>query len=184
MIGLLEMRAEFLGLARPSVRYCRDHGLDWATIEAACGGVFVAPIRPDRSWFDFDPEGVDAAVCEALADDGVTVVDLVAWLVDDPALWWTAVGMAAVLGEAYANNPASGFGGAPLRLFRHPLAWLKARCEGTVILHDQRGGRWLMDLPLNAILAEDQAHARHLDAMRSAAARHPKILLRETRGAA
>jgi len=168
VIGLLEMRAEFLGLARPSVRYCREHGLDWATIEAACGGVFLAPIRPDRSWFDFDPEGGEAAICEALADDGATVVDLVAWSLTRPDRVVTAVGAAAVLGEAVAANPATGFGGAPLRIFRTPLAWLRARCDGVVILDPTRGGRWLADVPFDTVAAEDEAHALHLDAMRRA----------------
>lgn len=168
MIGLLEMRAEFLGFARPSVRYCRDHGLDWATIEAACGGVFVAPIRPDRSWFEFDPEGVEAVICEALAADGATVVDLVAWSLTRPDRVMTAAGAAAVLGEAVAANPATGFGGAPLRIFQTPLAWLRARCDGVVILDPMRAGRWLLDLPFDTVAAEDQAHARQLDAMRRA----------------
>ncbi len=168
MIDLLRLRADVLVHARPSVAYCRARGLDWSPIEAACGGVFLVPVRPDRAWFDVDPDGVEAAVCQARGPDSVEVVDLVAWSLDNPARWWTAIGAAVVLGEAVAHNPATGFGGAPLRLFRHPLRWLQAGCDGAVILDPARGGRWLLDLPVAAVAAEDDAHAAELSAVRDA----------------
>lgn len=180
-VDLLQARSDFVAMARPSIAYVRQHRLDWSIMEATCGGVFLAPIRPDRHWFDFDPDGVEAVVIEARGADSVEVVDLVAWLPANPGRWWTVLGAATVLGEAFAASPTSGFGGAPLRLHRTPLAWLQAGCDGAVILDPNRGGRWLMDLDHAAIAAEDADHAAEIDAMRLATAQRQPIVIPQAR---
>ena len=160
--AVLVARCHFVGAARSSVSYCREHGIDWSSIEPATGGLFLANIVPDPPGrFRFDPRGIEAAVVEAIGEDCESVEDIVAWPVGDPELVLTACGIATVLGEAHAANPATFALGQPLRLFRTPLAWLQAGCQGAVVLDYQRGARWLRDLD-GPIAAEDEAHAAHI----------------------
>ena len=50
--------------------------------------------------FDFFPDGVPAAVVEVFAENAQTVIDLVAWPLNDPTRFATAVGEADMLGIA------------------------------------------------------------------------------------
>lgn len=161
---LLEACDEFNELAQPSIRYCRDHGLDWSAVEAATGGVFLVPTRPVRPRsFEFCPGGRLVAMCEVFDEDGETVIDLAAWSLADPHRFGTMFGRAPALGMAFATNPASGFTGQPLRLFRTPLGWLRAGCQGSVLLDRARGARWLLDLGTSKFGAEDDHHAAELE---------------------
>ena len=173
--ALLSARVAFFTAARPSVSYVRGHGIDWTTAEKATGGIFLARIVTDRAWFDFDMDGFDAAVCEVRDDYGERVVDLLAWSVDDPHSWWTAVGAGVMLGEAWAANPNTGLCGEPLRIFRTPLAWLQGDCAGIVLLDPARAGRWLLD-SARTVAAEDRAHAAEVHRLMKAAG--PKIFVR------
>ena len=137
---------ELLDLARPSCAYCAENGIDWAAIEVVTGGVFLAPIRPiaPRS-FAFHRGGRLAAVCEVLGADGETIIDILAWSLTDPTRWWTAIGAAVAIGEAATANPATYIADQPLRLHRTPLAWLQAKCAGSVLLDQQlitKVSRW------------------------------------------
>lgn len=173
--SLLAARVAFLAAARPSLTYVRHHRIDWTAAEKATGGVFLAPITTDRTWFDFTPAGLLAAVCEVRDADGEAVVDLLAWSVDDPHRWWTAVGGAVVLGEAYAANPNTGLCGEPLRIFRTPLSWLRAECAGIVLLDPTRAGRWLIH-SARTVAAEDTRHAAEIQRLMKAAG--PRILVK------
>ena len=174
-LDLLRARAMFLAAARPSVPYVRRHGLDWTAAEKATGGIFVARISTDRGWFDLDESGFDAVVCEVRGCDGETVVDLVAWSIDNPTSWWTAIGAAVVMGESFAGNPNAGLCGEPLRIFQTPLAWLRAQCEGIVILDHARAGRWLLDAG-RTVAAVDRQHAADIHRLMKAAG--PRILVK------
>ena len=169
MIDLLLARAELLNLAQPSVDYCRGQGIDWIATAPACGGLFMAPIRltPGRR-FEFDPDGILAAVCEAIGEDATSILDLVAWSTTKPHRFRTAFGAAPALGMAAACNPATYFGDRPLRLFRTPLAWLQAACDGAVLLDPERGARWLLDIPTSKLAAEDDDHAAEIVRLRQA----------------
>ena len=173
--AILSARVVFLAAARPSLTYVRQHKIDWTAAEKATGGVFLAGIVTDRAWFDFAPDGFDAAVCEVRDTDGETVVDLLAWSVDDPHRWWTAVGAGVVLGEAWAANPNTGLCGEPLRIFRTPLGWLQGDCAGIVLLDPARAGRWLLDAA-RTVAAEDRSHAAEVHGLMKAAG--PKIFVR------
>ncbi len=162
-------------MARPSVGYVRQYGIDWNAAEKSTGGIFVARITTDRGWFDFDQSGFDAIVSEVRAADGETVVDLVAWSIDDQTRWWTAIGAAVVLGESFACNPNAGLCGDPLRIFQTPLTWLQARCEGIVILDRTRAGRWLLDAA-RTLAAGDRQHAADIHRLMKAAG--PRILVK------
>ena len=167
-LHLLQARLDLVQFARPSIAYCRGLGIDWVATEPMCGGVYIVPARFDGLWFDIVEDGEEAVVVEALADNAVTVVDLVAWPIADPTRYVTAIGAAAVLGENVAVNPTTYFGGVPLRLFRTPLRWLQEGCDGTVILDPARGVRWLLDLASSRIAAEDDEHADELMKARAA----------------
>ena len=180
MIDLLEARLALLTLARPSHVYCRQHSIAWRETEPACGGVYLAPIMPlPGGRFDFAPDGVEAVVCEAIDPDGIEVIDLVAWSADDPARVWTAIGAAAVLGANVAANPATFAFGRPLRLFRTPLCWLKAGCDGIAILDLDRAVRWLIEADVPVLAAEDDAHAAELHAARVRLIQGQRILVPE-----
>ncbi|RYB01513.1 hypothetical protein [Lichenibacterium ramalinae] len=164
---LLQARTAFVTLARPSVAYCKALGLDWNEVEAAAGGVYMAPIRTSGDFFGFDPQGIEAAVIEVRATDAWTVQDLVAWYPTAPDQWFVAVGGVPALGMAHATNPASYFGRMPLELYQSPAEWLQANCHGAVLLDTVAGVEWLYELPQPLTIAvRDDAHAREIDAAR------------------
>ena len=174
---LLRARLDLVRFARPSIAYCRENTIDWVATEPMCGGVFLAPVRFDGPWFDIVEDGEEAVVVEALAEDSTTVMDLVAWPINDPTRFATAIGAASVLGENVAANPSTYFAGAPLRLFRTPLAWLQSGCDGAVILDPTRGARWLLDLPSSRIAAEDDGHAAEIEADRLALVTRQRLVV-------
>ncbi len=185
MNGLLQARTTLIQHARPSLAYCRANLIDWNATQPHCGGLYIVPARFDPPWFDMIDDGEEAAVAEALAEDAVTVVDLVAWPVGNPGRFATAIGAAAVLGENVASNPTTYFGGAPLRLFRTPLTWLQAVCDGACILDHVCGARWLLEVPTRRIAAEDDAHADELIKARTALfGRQDFVVPRQNRRAA
>ena len=173
MSRVLEERAALVDLARliSGMQYLRETGIDYATAEVACGGVFVAPVLavPPNS-FTISEEGSEGVVVEALAEDGVTVLDLVTWRPSSPHRWRTLLGAAPALGMATAVNPATYFGGLPLQLYRTPLEWLQARCDGAVLLDLKRGARWLLDVDniAQTLALRDDAHAAEIQATRIA----------------
>ncbi|RTL96157.1 hypothetical protein EJV44_11300 [Ancylobacter aquaticus] len=93
----------------------------------------------------------------AVRDHFGEVVDLLAWLVQEPATFWTVERRAVLLGEsaldAFSLEP-----GVSVR--RNPLAWLAAGADGVVILDEVRAWRRLADGP--PLITEDIAHAREV----------------------
>ncbi|HEV2602993.1 MAG TPA: hypothetical protein VGU24_04955 [Microvirga sp.] len=140
----------------------RREGLDRRTIEAHAGLLVACPVKflPDRT-FEMVDHGTSAAVIEAFDSDDCTVVDLVAWPFNKPDRFATALGHAGGLGLARVRNPASFYGGRPLRVYRTPLAWLKAGCGGVVVLREESAFLWL-SAALGDLAAEDLEHARML----------------------
>ena len=166
-IELLVARAALVAHARPSVSYCKAHRLDWHAIEAAAGGLWVAPIGTDGPWFDIVADGDEALVLEVFGEDACSTTDLVAWLPGQPGRWWCAVGAAPALGAAHAINPATYFGRTPLQLFQTPAEWLQGDCHGTVLLDTAAGVTWLDGLPQPLTIAvRDDEHAQEIDATR------------------
>lgn len=160
-----ELLLEFyeVGDAAPGrFEYMQEHGLSWDTIDAHAGTLIFRHVQflPDRR-FDFADPGPVAAVIEVLAEDGVTSVDLVAWPIDDPKLFATALGNARALGLWQARNPATYYGGWPLRIWRTPLAWLRNGCRGAVVLEPGSASCRLAAAP-GLIAAEDLTHGREL----------------------
>ena len=146
--------------------YVREQSLDLDLIAARAGlfTVVLAQLTGHNTGvprWDFEPDGAPAAVVEVLAEDGCTVADLVAWPLNAPERFATAVGEADMLGINAMRNPATYWAGVPLRVHRTPLNWLKAGCDGCVILNRAWGGYWLSRCP-GPIMAEDLAHGREL----------------------
>jgi hypothetical protein len=107
-----------------------------------------------------DEDGKSAAVIEVYGEDDETVVDLCSWPSDNPDSFATIFG-AEALGLARASNAATwSFGGA-LNLYRTPLRWLQAGCQGCVVLDHRLVPTWLGTVP-GPIQAEDYEHARQL----------------------
>ncbi|MDX7950492.1 hypothetical protein P7D22_04770 [Lichenihabitans sp. Uapishka_5] len=178
---LLLAYADLVEASQPSIAYCREYGIDFAATVPACGGVFLAEVEPHGRTFEPREGAAIAAWCEALAEDAETVLDVVAWPVEQPAHWWTLSGFAPALGMAHAINGATySFGGA-LHLHRTPLAWLQAGCNGAVILDPSVGARWLLDLPAPRIAAEDDAHACEIMRARQALTERQTIVVPQGR---
>ena len=178
---LLLARLDLIEISRSSLGYCQTNGIDFGATVPGCGGVHVAGIEPAGERFEPRGDGLLAAWCDALAEDAETVVDVVAWPVEQPAHWWTLSGFASALGMAHAANAATySFGGA-LHLHRTPLAWLQAGCDGAVILDPATGARWLLDLPAPRIATEDDAHAREIMRARQALTERQTIVVPQGR---
>lgn len=150
---LLEMRRTLYttGDVTPEyLAYTRDVHLDHRTIQAHAGvfAVVLANFLRDNHGhpiFNFDPDGVPAAVIEAILFDQsreLYVGDLAAWPLHDPENFATALGAndgADVLGAVNMVQR----GGKPLFIHRTPLEWLLADCEGCVPLSVAGGRYWL-----------------------------------------
>jgi hypothetical protein len=166
---LLAMRAQIYDTlpTREGNAYRASLGIDHATIEAACGVVVVAPVQyfRDRS-FDLIEDGEAgflSAIIEVFDADARTIIDLVAWPLNRPDKFATALRRGDGLGiwqvldaGSYAYSPERA-----LRVHRTPESWLRARCQGVVILNTPSAPRWLAAAP-GPLLAEDLDHGREI----------------------
>lgn len=143
----------------------KQHHIDMDEVSARAGILTTASCSfAENGLFDFDYEGEEAAIIEALADDAETTIDLCAWSIARPEIFGTALGSALVLGEGNIHNPATWSMGGLLKVHRRPLDWLIGRCRGVVIL-DHRFAPYVLGQALGAIVAEDTPHARDLKLM-------------------
>ncbi len=178
---LFNARAALVEYARllPGDRYLRGPGTDFATAEVACGGVFICPVVavPPRS-FMIDEEGGEGVIVEAL-DEGGRCIDLVTWRPSQPDRWRCLLGVAPALGMAAALNPGTYMAGLPLQLYRSPEEWLRASCDGAVLLDPARGARWLLSLDgiAGTLAPRDDAHAAEIDAARLALVTRQRLLV-------
>lgn len=186
------MRCEALrvgGMSPEFLQYLRQHKLSLGTIIAHAGFLNVGLVRfwagddGDRS-FSFDREGQPAAVIEALLFDRCreqVVADIVAWPVDDPKAFATAMGAndgADVLGSEWMIRR----GGRPLRVYRTPLTWLQANCEGCVPL--KGGARHWLARAGGPFICDDLEHGRELRDMLGPAAAFNRILVPQNQAGA
>ncbi|UDQ88585.1 hypothetical protein LJE71_20455 [Xanthobacter autotrophicus] len=139
--------------------------LDLELVETLAGSLMLArcAFSPPPRRFHIDPAGELAVVVEVLEIERGErwLVDHVAWPIDRPSEFATAEGRADLLGTDQVDNPASFFGGRPLFVHRTPLGWLRAGCQGVVVLDERRAGARLAGA-LGNLLAEDLDHAREL----------------------
>lgn len=165
-LALLAARAELNGRAEPTIDwldFIKNNAIDIPTVCRFAGVLAVTHCIFYGRRFDFvDPcerEAEPAAVIEALGDDGETVVDLVAWPLEAPDRFCSLFGDVSVLGADRIGNPATYFVGAHLQLFKSPLRWLQAGCEGAVII-EPHGARFVLRRAIGPIAGEDVDHAR------------------------
>jgi hypothetical protein len=152
-------RADFSGDLRS---YVESEGLELKAIYPFIGVLALTRVRffPGRR-FDFDDDGMPAAVCEVLASDAASPLDLVAWPVHRPDKFATALGVADGLGADQVSNPATYFADQHLAVHRTPLRWLQAACRGVVVLNVTSAPRW-RGAAAGPIAGEDVNHAREL----------------------
>jgi len=182
------MRRQFydLGEWTPDARdYARRHRLDLDLVRAHAGHFAVMLCKFFRNndgsrVFQFAPDGVPAAVIEALGGDGHSVVDLVAWPTEAPWQFATAIEEADVLGAWQMLQR----GGAPLAVFDTPLAWLKAGCTDCVPISPDWSGYWL-DRAGGPFVAQSVDGGRAVrDLLGPRAVRHRILVARQTARAA
>lgn len=165
--ALIAARAEFYDRALPHrefQHYVRCHGLELGRISGFAGATGMLPVVDcGHGRFDWGAPGqlVQAFVCEAYAEDGGTVIDLVAWPIDRPQVVMTMFGRAPLLGLWEAMNPSTYFGGKPLQMHRTPLEWLQAGCRGAAVVRPALAARLLFDID-GAIAGKDPSHVRRL----------------------
>lgn len=150
---LFEARCELIRRAsQPAViersgAFCRQQGLDFVEVEAACGFTAILPVAFDSGRFAFAEDGDgEAAVVIEVFDENAETIDLAAWPVGAPDRVRTMFGIALALGVAAARNPATYALGRPLRVMKSGLDWLRAGGIGCVILDPVEGVRLLRDV--------------------------------------
>lgn len=161
--------------------YVRRNGLDVAQI-LAHGGIFAIALckfhgpAQDRK-FSFDQHGEVSAVIEVLNADGCSTMDVLAWPVDAPWKFATAIGEADVLGAWQMIS----HGTQPLVVHQTPLAWLQSGCQGCVPLRRPGAGYWLRKAG-GPYVAADADHGRELRDLLGAEAASHSILVRRSAG--
>ena len=103
------------------------------------GMVGVLPIQVIGTYFDLAEDGRAAfviPVANALPpfsdwpDSPSPVFDALAFFPDKPDHWFLRIGHALVLGGVNLRVARSPYAIDPLRVFRTPLSWLQAGCDG------------------------------------------------------
>ena len=96
-----------------------------------CGAFGLDRITPTKAGL-YEPaeDGADAIVIGARDHDDLA--DLVAWPVAAPTKFYRRIGAAVFLGEDLIEYAA--FVRLPIQVFASPLSWLRAGCDGAVIL--------------------------------------------------
>lgn len=163
--------------------YVRQHGLELGRISGFAGATGILPVVDcGRDRFDWDAPGemIQAFICEALAEDGETVIDLIAWPLSSAAKVMTMFGRTPLLGLWEAMNPATYFGGKPLQMHRTPLEWLQSGCRGAAVVRPASAARLLFDID-GAIAGKDPRHAKQLRDLIHTVVDDRKVVCAETR---
>jgi hypothetical protein len=146
-------------VGRATADYIVNLGVDPAIIAARCGRLVVVPgghplIADAASKEDVRLPHV---FCEVRDFDGESAVDLVVWAINRSDEWYAGHGVGVMLGHVNVETPSE----SPLRVHRDPESWLRAECDGVVIIRQADAwrdlGRWS-----GYIVAEDIEHAREL----------------------
>ena len=122
---------------------------------SADGGTRVVLVPDDALGADYP----DEARLYGSARGYRSLPDIVAFDLKSPGRWWRRIGHLDVLGGRALSDARAG---APLKLYRDPLAWLIAGRAGAVLI--DRGDPRLPLRGIAEIHCQDDAHARWLDA--------------------
>lgn len=166
-LALMQARADLLDQGMENLAetlaYFKAHGIGaQAERDYSIGAATVCKIADCGSGkFDFDESGFPALVCEALAEDAETTIDLVAWPLDRPAHVMTMFGKCGLLGAFDAFNPATYCMGTPLIMHKTPLDFFKSGYRGAAIVTPKLAARQMIDIS-GQIAARDHRHGREL----------------------
>jgi len=167
----------------------REHGLSKLVALGVSGPGYVKAglvglehVELFNDLFQPMPGGVAAYIAPVL--DRGELVDLVTWPLDRPVRWALRLGVAFALGaDAIAEARLFPRSAGPLPLFRTPLSWLLAGCEGACILRPEDAWRELADIA--EVVAQDIGHGRAIEKMLSPPRRpRPKVLVKQAEGIA
>ena len=167
------MRQQHYELAEPCPEwwsFIHHHRLDPKTLEPHCGIFGVALCNSYEATngarvFEFSPDGIPCGVIEAIAfrreHGGINpyTADLVAWPLHAPDLFATALGSGKgceLLGAWSACRTDK----SPLRVHQTPMAWLKAGCEGCVVL--KPGAEYWLKRAGGPFICDDAEHAHEV----------------------
>ncbi len=169
MIELLRARRELDARARWSreeADYVAANRINPEAVNAHAGLLTVTNCEFfGNGYFAFaDDHGVRSAVIEVYGEDDETSVDICAWALDRAGTFATMFGSDA-LGAARVSNPATWAFGGVLKIFRTPLKWLQAGCQGCCILDHRYVSIWLREAVGYGIEVEDEEHGLQLAAM-------------------
>jgi len=144
----------------------KSYGIRSTPTSSDCVGVITLARISDlgNQRFDFDPNGIEAVIFEAMGKDGETTIDLVAWPIDCPNIVLTMFGRCGLIGAFSAFNPATYYGGLPLPVYRSPLELFRAGFTGAAIAVRNIAARQLIDLP-GRVVAQDYRHGKDLQDM-------------------
>jgi len=155
----------------------------------------IARVRVERDFYTPDPEGglayllpvrvADPISPEAIDPDETIaagdVVDLLAFHPKNEGRWALRAGAAEWAGAIKPLYMAP----EAVRISRSPLSWLRAGCEGLVLLsRDRRDQYRILTGCLGGILAEDLRHAAELRRVLEHPWPAPRVIVAEARHAA
>ena len=156
--------------------------------------VGVARVRVEGDAYEPDADGFEALVVASFTDpprrpDGRwrapnEIIDIIAFNPAEPGRWWSRCGIVAALGE----ESVSDFSDDPVRVWRNPLAWLRAGATGICpVSPDPAAVRdALLRLPGITVAEEDADQGREIERL---LAKHwnrvpPIYVIQRARGAA
>ena len=175
--------------------YIRKHEIELADVLPHCGNTLVLDLCKaietiDGQYvFDLDDDGVACVVVEGLRVENINGLneyvcrDLIAWPLDAPDHWATAMGPGrgiSLLGPTAAFRMPSDK--TPIRLHRNPETWLLSGCLGSVILKPEAES-WLSKSDV-AMICEDAEHARSVKHLLGNKGRAREFFIPEHRTAA
>ncbi|WP_370179924.1 hypothetical protein [Alteriqipengyuania sp.] len=120
-----------------AIRRLIDAGVPGPVVAALHGAGLLKVARVNAAGRKWEPDGPDPRLLIAVRDDSGAMIDAVAIASHAPGEWSALTGAAAMLGgDAMERASEERFmrGGARLRLYDDPWAWLLAGCEGICVL--------------------------------------------------
>jgi hypothetical protein len=99
---------------------------------------------------------------------------LILWPIGRPEDWLTGFDTGTLLGHHNVETPSD----EPLQVRRDPEAWLRAKCDGVVVISDAEAWRNLHRWP-GYLAAEDVDHARQLSRLIAHVVDPRKIVVRD-----
>ena len=190
------MRQQLYQMAEPCAEwwsFIHQNKIDPAALEPHCGTIGVALCKSletsnGDTLFEFSSKGIPCVVIEAICfrrecgNINPYTADLVAWPLQAPNSFATALGTGEGC-ELLGAWSACSTDRSSLKIHRTPLAWLKAGCEGCVVLKQEGGGFWL-NKAWGPFVCEDAEHAHEVSELLGGNAIRHEIFFPKTRRSA